>query len=622
MQRLLLSILFCFSFFAGLALEPGDFTERSMLDSSLAPFYHGVASGDPTPNAVIIWTRVTPEVAGPVTVNWHVALDTAFVQTVKTGTFTTDSTRDYTVKVDVTGLQPNTWYFYEFTVNGKNSVTGRTKTAPVSGQSQQRFAFVSCSNYPNGFFNAYDRITERNDIDAVIHLGDYIYEYGTFGIPGRTDQLPAYEITKLADYRQRYSTYRLDPSCRNLHQQYPFISVWDDHETANNSYTLGSDNHTEGVEGLWSDRKSYGQKAYDEWMPIRLPEPGNPNKIWRKISYGNLVDIFMLDTRLYDRSKQGGNPNDTSRHIIGNEQMQWLKNELINSTAKWKVLGQQVMMGNLNPFWQNGSGGILLNNDQWDGYKADRKKLYDIILDNNIKNVVVLTGDIHTAWAMDLPYNQAQYNAFTGAGSVGVEFVCTSVTSGSSPIALNNFYPLVGLILPHIKNVELTKKGYSILDLSETKTQCDFYYVKTVANLDTNQTFDQGWYTDAGTRWLKKARSKTTQTIRNIYEAPLTPRTSTAVGVKNKSNNLVLLSAYPNPFIDKISVQFNTATATNAVLNVFDLSGRLVKQQDLGFLAKGLHQKVIDLNDMAAGAYKLVITNNNNDIIEQTIEKF
>lgn len=117
--------------------------------------------------------------------------------------------------------------FYEFTVDGKNSVTGRTKTAPVSGKSQQRFAFVSCSNYPNGFFNAYDRITERNDIDAVLHLGDYIYEYGSFGIPGRTDQLPVYEITKLADYRQRYSTYRLDPSCRNVHQQYPFISVWD-----------------------------------------------------------------------------------------------------------------------------------------------------------------------------------------------------------------------------------------------------------------------------------------------------------------------------------------------------------------------------------------------------------
>ena len=621
MARILLSISFLLLFCSiNKAEEPNNSTERSMLDTSLAPFYHGVASGDPTPNAVIIWTRVTPEIAGTVTGTWHVALDTSFVQTMKSGIFTTDSTKDYTVKIDVTGLQPNTWYFYEFTVDGKNSVTGRTKTAPVSGKSQQRFAFVSCSNYPNGFFNAYDRITERNDIDAVLHLGDYIYEYGSFGIPGRTDQLPTYEITKLADYRQRYSTYRLDPSCRNVHQQYPFISVWDDHETANNSYTLGADNHTQGAEGLWSDRKSYGQKAYDEWMPIRLPETGNPNKIWRKISYGNLVDIFMLDTRLYDRSLQGGNTNDTSRHLIGNEQMEWLKTELKNSTAKWKVLGQQVMMGNLKLFWQNGNG-VILNNDQWDGYEVDRKKLYDIILDNNIKNVIVLTGDIHTAWAMDLPYNQAQYNAFTGQGSVGVEFVCTSVTSGSSPIPLNAFYGFVGLLFPHIKNVELTKKGYSILDLTDAKAQGDFYYVKTVATIDTNQTFDQGWFTEAGTRWLKKARTKTTQAEQNIYPAPLTPRTSTTVGIKNKSNNLVMLSAYPNPFIDQISVQFNTSTSANLFLKVFDLKGSLVKAIDFGFLQKGLHQKVIDLENLASGAYKIVITNN-NDIIEQTIEKF
>lgn len=622
MKRILLSTFLLISFYTiTKAIEPENSTERSMLDTTLAPFYHGVASGDPTPNSVIIWTRVTPEFSGPVSGVWHVARDTSFIQTVTTGTFTTDSTRDYTVKIDVTNLEPNTWYFYEFTVNGRNSVTGRTKTTPVSGRSQQRFAFVSCSNYPNGFFNAYDRITERNDIDAVLHLGDYIYEYGTSGIPGRTDQLPAYEITKLADYRQRYSTYRLDPSTRNLHQQYPFISVWDDHETANNSYTLGADNHTEGAEGVWLNRKSYGQKAYDEWMPIRLPEAGNPNKIWRKISYGNIVDIFMLDTRLYDRSLQGGNPKDSTRHIIGNEQMEWLKTELKNSTAKWKVLGQQVMMGNLNLFWQSGNGGILLNNDQWDGYQADRKKLYDIILDNNIKNVVVLTGDIHTAWAMDLPYNQAQYNALTGQGSVGVEFVCTSVTSSSSPIPLNNFYALVGLLFPHIKNVELTKKGYSILDLTDAKTQCDFYYVKTVATRDTNETFDQAWYTDAGTRWLKKARTKTTQTERNIYEAPLTPRTSTTVGIKNKSNNLVMLSAYPNPFIDKISVQFNTATSAELLLNVYDITGRLVKAVNFGFTQKGLHQKVIDLDNLAAGAYKIVITNN-SDIIEQTIEKF
>jgi alkaline phosphatase D len=617
MKTNLLSIfLFLFSSISTYAIEPIGITERSMVDTSLAPFYHGVASGDPTPNAVIIWTRVTPDVAGPVSGTWRVALDTNFINVIQSGTFTADSVRDYCVKIDVTGLQPNTWYFYEFTALGRNSLTGRTKTAPVGGMNQLRFAFVSCSNYPGGYFNSYDRLRERNDIDAVLHLGDYIYEYGTnqFGNT-RIDQMPSYEILKLSDYRQRYSTYRLDPACRKLHQQYPFISVWDDHETANNSYSNGAQNHTEGTEGIWSIRKASGQQANDEWMPTRLPAPGNPNKIWRKISYGNLADIFMLDTRLYDRSLQGGNTNDTLRHLIGNEQMEWLKNELINSTAKWKILGQQVMMGNLTPF------GLLINDDQWDGYNADRKKLYDIILNNNIKNVITLTGDIHTAWAMDLPYNTSTYNATTGAGSVGVEFVCTSVTSLSSPVPLDPLYPLLSALLPHIKYVDLHKKGYGILDLKDTIAQGNFYSVPTVETLNPGQAYEKGYYTLANTRWLKKANTESVKVDPKHYQAPETPRQNTITGIKNKSNDLIVLSAYPNPFIDRISIQFNTASNTNLDLKVYDLSGKLVKQTDLGYLTKGLYNKVISLDNLASGAYKIVLSNN-NEIIERTIEKF
>lgn len=617
MQKLLLIAPFLLLFgFSTYAIDPIDITERSTVDTSLVPFYHGVASGDPTPNAVIIWTRVTPETAGTVNGTWRVALDTNFTSIVQSGTFSADSTRDYCVKIDVTGLQPDTWYFYEFTALGRNSLTGRTKTAPVGGINQLRFAFVSCSNYPAGFFNSYDRIRERNDIDAVLHLGDYIYEYANnqFG-SARGDQLPTYEILKLADYRQRYSSYRLDPSCRKLHQQFPFISVWDDHETANNSYTNGADNHTPATEGPWNLRKAAGQEASDEWMPRRLPEAGNTNKIWRKLSYGNLADVFMLDTRLYDRSLQGGNTNDTNRHIIGNEQMQWLKTELINSTAKWKILGQQVMMGNLTPF------GITVNNDQWDGYNAERKKLYDIILNNNIQNVIVLTGDIHTAWAMDLPYNTAAYNANTGAGSVGVEFVCTSVTSAASPVALDPLYPLVSALLPHIKYVDLFKKGYGILDLTDAKAQGNFYANKTIATKDTAQTYETGYYTLPGTRWLKKATSQSVKIDPTHYQAPENPRQNIVTGIKNKSTDLIVLSAYPNPFIDRISIQFNTASNANLDLKLYDISGKLVKQMDLGYLTKGLYNKTILLDNLASGAYKLVLSNN-YEIIERTIEKF
>ncbi len=603
------------------ANTPIDFLQRSMLDTSLVPFYHGVASGDPTPNAVIIWTRVTPETDGIVNGTWQVALDTNFTNVVQSGTFTADSTHDYCVKIDVTGLQPNTWYFYEFNALGKNSVIGRTKTAPISGVNQLRFALVSCSNYPNGYFNAYDRIKERNDVDAVIHLGDYIYEYASNILAIRQDQLPNREIIKLADYRQRYSTYRLDPALQKLHQQYPFITVWDDHETANNSYTDGSDNHSPGSEGPWSERKAAGQQANDEWLPKRLQEVANPNKIWRKISFGNLADIFMLDTRLYDRSLQGGNENDTSRHIIGNEQISWLETQLKNSTAKWKILGQQVMMGNLNPLWQVIPGGILLNNDQWDGYQSDRKKLYDIILNNNIQNVIVLTGDIHTAWAMDLPYNQSTYNPSTGAGSVGVEFVTTSVTSSSSPVPLDPLYPLVSSFLQHIKYVDLHKKGYTVLDLKDTIAQGNFYSIGNVNTKNSTQAFESGYYTLASTRWLKKARTQSVKLDSTHFQAPENPRQTTVTSIKNKSNDLVILSAYPNPFIDMILVQFNVSSNTNLKAQVYDLNGRLVKDIDLGYLSKGLYQKTIHLDDLARGAYKLVL-NNDKELIERTIEKF
>jgi alkaline phosphatase D len=617
MKRFLLPLIFIFTtIYAVYGVSPDDYTMRSMVDTSLSPFYHGVASGDPTPNAVIIWTRVTPDVPGTVNGTWHVALDTNFTSVVQSGTFSTDSTRDYTVKIDVTGLQPDMWYFYEFTSNGKNSLTGRTKTAPVGGVNQLRFAFVSCANYPGGYFNTYDRIKDRNDIDAVLHLGDYIYEYGNnqFGNT-RLDQMPSYEILRLADYRQRYSTYHLDPSTRKMHQQYPFISIWDDHETANNSYHDGADNHSPGTEGPWAARKAAAQQAYDEWLPIRLPEAGNENKIWRKISYGDMADIFLLDTRLYARTVQGGNLTDTAKHLIGDEQLQWLKTEMMNSTAKWKIVAQQVMMGNLTPF------NIVLNTDQWDGYQADRKKLYDVIMNNNIKNVIVLTGDIHTAWAMDLPYNTATYNATTGSGSVGVEFVCTSITSLSSPVPLDGLYPLITALLPHIKYVDLYKKGYGILDLKDTIAQGNFYSVNTVATRDTGQRYEGAWYTLPNTRWLKKATSESLKLDSTHYQAPETPRISTLTGIKNRSNDLIWLSAYPNPFIDKITVQFNTSSNTSAGIQVYDVTGKLVKDIDLGYLSKGLYNKTVSLGELSRGDYKILLSNT-NDIIERTVEKF
>lgn len=608
--------LLIFLFLGYFAFSQAEVINRSAADSTLAPFYHGVASGDPTPNAVIIWTRLTTYDVGVLSGTWRVATDTNMINIVQQGVYSTDSTKDYTVKIDVTGLTPNTWYFYEFEYNGRNSIRGRTRTLPVGNVDQLRFAFASCTNYPAGYFNVYDRIWERNDLDAVLFLGDYIYEYGSksYGTT-RTDVMPPTEIIKLSDYRLRYSTYRLDPATIKLHQQVPFYSVWDDHELANNTYKDGAQNHTPGVEGNFYTRKSDAQRAYNEWMPIRLPEAGNESKIWRSYKFGDLAEVFLLDTRMYDKSYEDINRNDTTKKILGDEQMEWLKNGLIQSTAKWKILAQQVMVGNLDPF------GIVLNNDQWDGYPVERKKLYDIILDNNIKNVVVLTGDIHTAWAMDLPYNKNKYNGLTGQGSVAVEFVTASVTSPSSPVPLEPLYPLVSLVLPHIKYVDLYKKGYGVLDLRSNKAQGDFYTVTRVDKIDKGQKYEKGFYTLENTRWLKKANTATQKIEPNIYLAPFTPRVSTPTPIKNNIKNAVILGVYPNPFINDIQMQFSLFQTNQVNIEIVDMAGKLVFSKDLGILPKGLHNQSLTIENIPSGIYSLLIRSG-QDIIQKTIQKF
>lgn len=292
-------------------------------DPALKPFYHGVASGDPLQDRVIIWTRVTPDEEGPVTVNWLVSSTPGMTDIVGSGSVTTDVSRDYTVKVDVSGLAPATTYYYYFSAMGANSTVGRTRTAPAGNADQLRFAVVSCSNYQDGYFNAYERISERNDIDAVIHLGDYIYEYETGGF-GQDElgrgHVPDNEIVTLMDYRIRYSYYRLDPQLRKVHKQLPFITIWDDHEFANNAWVGGAENHQE-EEGDWDTRKNNAYQAYFEWMPIR-ERSSAPNRVYRKINYGNLVDLILLDTRIEGREKQKDSLLGIKREAAKNRDLQ------------------------------------------------------------------------------------------------------------------------------------------------------------------------------------------------------------------------------------------------------------------------------------------------------------
>ncbi|WP_151989324.1 alkaline phosphatase D family protein [Acinetobacter oleivorans] len=335
-----------------------------------ADFLHGVASGDPLQDKVILWTRLTPvDLSARLKVTWEIATDDQFKLNLKTGVVQTTKTDDFTVKVDATGLQTDTIYYYRFHFGNKTSPVGQTKTLPVS-TNKVSFAVCSCSNYPAGYFYVYREIAKQN-VDVVIHLGDYIYEYGADGYAtedaeklGRT--LPSdnnKEIIKLEDYRKRYALYRQDKDLQAVHQRHPFIVIWDDHELANDTWRDGAENHQDN-EGSFSDRKLAALQAYFEWMPIRPVSNTDHLNIYRQFNFGSLVQLTMLDTRIIARDKQleykdymtasgldaqkfQADLTDSKRTLMGYTQRDWLVDKLKQSTATWNVIGQQVLMSKM-----------------------------------------------------------------------------------------------------------------------------------------------------------------------------------------------------------------------------------------------------------------------------------
>lgn len=601
MKKHLLLLLFTLTCFWQIS-SAQSWKELSRLDvdTALAPFYHGVASGDPLTDRVIIWTRVTTQQSGPVTVNWRVATDTTFSNIVVSGTTTADTTHDYTVKVDVTGLQAGTWYYYQFEALGRKSLTGRMKTVPATTD-HERFAVVSCADYRNGYFNAYGDITPRNDIDAVIHLGDYIYEYGDGSGDVRVVE-PDTEIIHLADYRARYAYYHLDPQLRALHQQYCFITVWDDHETANNSWEGGAENHDPATEGDWETRKYSGKEAYFDWMPIRQQPAPNEEKIYRTKFYGDLAQIIFLDTRLEGREEQSTDTtviNDTSRTILGTDQYNWFIDRLKDTTAQWKIVAQQIMIAPLL------LGHQIINDDQWDDYPAERGKIYNHILQDSIHDVAVLTGDIHSAWA-----NNLRVGGDSG-DSVGVEFVTTSITSqgfqGLSVIPAST----IQAALPHVKYIELAHHGYYILDITRAKTQADYYIVDRIDTPGYTTSLAASWYENHNERFLRSG------SVAAGYADPLPPLAPTEVqqttGLDNGvgQQNVVILGAYPNPSDGEFMIQFFLAGNSNVHAQVFDLSGKKIMDKTLSGM-EGVNYTKVNLRNYANGDYILVLTDGQN----------
>lgn len=620
-----------------------------------APFYHGVASGDPMEDRVIIWTRVTPENmdGASVEVKWRVATDVTLEHIVNTGIFTTNADRDYTVKIDVNGLQAGTTYYYEFEAFGKKSLIGRTRTTPTGDQSQHlKFAVVSCSNYQAGFFNVYQRIAERNDLDAVIHLGDYIYEYGDRGYGDSTIATlrplePATEILTLEDYRTRYSTYRLDTSLVRVHQQHPFITVWDDHESANDAFKDGAENHDED-EGDWETRKSIAKRVYFEWLPIR---DNDERSVYRKISYGNLMDLIMLDTRLEGREVQiqsvtDPDLQDPDRTILGSAQKQWLLEQLSSSTARWKVIGQQVMFSELNVGWAaladtSFSYEALESTflDIWDGYPAERTQLIDFVKQNNLDNVVILTGDVHSAFAFDvadnpvnvtfqtLPivgqapfYTPNNYDPTTGEGAVAVEFVTPSVTSANFDENLDlataqtfqeqinkPIEPIPGLLNlgnpnPHMKYADLIQHGYFLLDVKPDSTQANWYY-SPILEISQDETFEAAFYTKDGENHLQRASTASAPKVTQDVPAPNDPQTATNLEDILKKEKFALLGVYPNPFEQLNTLHYSLSSPAQVSISLYDAKGNLVRNLLNQRMQPGIFSLQLNATDLAQGTY-------------------
>lgn len=497
-----------------------DLADRYINDGS--PFLHGVASGDPLEDRVVLWTRVTGDADAPaqVVVIWSISKTPSFERLVASGATVTGPEVDHTVKVDPDGLKPAATYYYRFRALGHDSAIGRFRTAGRGNLARARLAVASCSNYPYGYFNAYAAIARRADLDAVLHLGDYLYEYGngTFGdgtTLGRVPN-PDHEIVTLADYRARHAQYKTDPDLQEAHRQHAFIPVWDDHEVTNDAWQNGAENH-QPDEGDFEERKAAAIQAYFEWMPIRAQLRDGTGRVYRSFHYGRLFDLFMLDTRLAGRDQQVVNPcdgasiGDPNRQLLGEEQEAWLLSELEHSArrgVRWRLLGQQVMFGQLINVLA--PGGCIFNPDQWDGYAAARARVLDKLTADAIDNVVVLTGDIHSSWGNDLtgtPFNPLSYDAATGEGSLAVEFVTPAVTSPGvdDPAQAALLAGALRQTHPHVKYVDLFHRGYALLDVTRERVQCEWYHVATIMERSADETLAHALQVVSGTNHLAAA---------------------------------------------------------------------------------------------------------------------
>ena len=516
---------------AALVFGYGPFTEKLWAQPRFSdyPFKLGVASGDPLPDGVVLWTRLAPDPLNgggmpekKVPVQWQVATDEGFANVVREGMEFAYPELAHSVHVEVEGLNPASEYFYRFKAGPELSPVARTKTAPAFGASlaEMSFAFVSCQMYEHGYYTAYRRMAEQERLDLVVHLGDYIYEYGPNQYVANSGNVRTHsgpEVWSLPDYRNRHAQYRTDEDLQAAHAAFPFVVTWDDHEVENNY----ADEIPEGNQSVaaFIRRRAAAYQAYYEHMPLRTTSvPTGPDmQLYRRLTYGNLAEFNVMDTRQYRDDQAGGTtaPNPGSlnpaRTLTGEAQEKWLLDGLSASGTTWNVLAQQVFFAQRD--YDPGPGKRVAM-DAWDGYIGSRDRISNFILDRDVPNPVVLTGDVHNNWACDL---KADYDD-QSSETFGVEFVGAAVTSGGDGADTSPGQEATVANNPHIKFFQ-GQRGYVRCILTPDQWRADYrvlpYISRPGAPIYTRASF----VTEAGNPGLQRVDVNEVRGTRNSAAA-------------------------------------------------------------------------------------------------------
>ena len=508
MLKTRLALIYCILLVRIGATAQGNITyypPNMYADTAHYPFIYGVASGDPDTNSVLLWTKVAVTNIST-SVGWSIASDSNFTNVLDKGVANVSPDRDFCVKVKARNLSPDMQYYYRFTyAGGKTSVIGKARTLPKQDVTNVRFAVVSCSSVWSGYFNAYRKIAERKDIDFLVHLGDYAYDYVDEDEKFRVPQPYPVDVSNLREWRERHAYYLLDPDLRLARQNLTWITQWDNHDI--------------DVESKDPADAQGGIQAFYEYLPVAMPDTTHPEYIYRTFNFGKLIELNVIDMHSF-RGKEEFEPG--KKCVLGATQHDWLLGKLGANKAQWSLIANQEMMSDwlsegAPKFVKLPGNGRVFDPSNWNGFPEDRSRIYNFICEHKLNNVVVMTGDAHMSFIMDLtdtPKDKKKYKKKSGEGGIGVEFVTPSITrgnfdeSGLSPALANIAKFISKSINPHHIYNQFTKHGYVVVDVNTERTVAEFWYTD-ILKLTEKETFNRGYTVKSGdNHWTRKPNKR------------------------------------------------------------------------------------------------------------------